>query len=38
MNISNITEEDKKIIDLSDYKEVEYDSTAITGSDNPENN
>ena len=38
MNISNITKEDKKIIDLSDYKEVEYDSTAITGSDNPENN
>lgn len=38
MNISNITEEDKKVIDLSDYKEVEYDSTAITGSDNPKNN
>lgn len=38
MNISNITEEDKKVIDLSDYKEVEYDSTSITGSDNPENN
>ena len=38
MNISNITEEDKKVIDLSDYKEVEYDPTAITGSDNPENN
>lgn len=38
MNISNITEEDKKVVDLSDYKEVEYDSTSITGSDNPENN
>lgn len=38
MNISDITEEDKKVVDLSDYKEVEYDSTAITGSDNPENN
>lgn len=38
MNISDVTEEDKKVVDLSDYKEVEYDSTSITGSDNPENN